>query len=847
VTKTHVLAVGLGVLAVVALSSCASYRYTRQADDAIRAENWDAAVYYYLEALARDPGNVHFKMGLERSRLKAAEDHFKRGMVFKNAGDLERAQSELELAVELDPTHQYAEVELAKVRNDLAVLSQKNGAAKLAEMKREASEMKVKPPALNPASNEPLSLSFPTERSVKDIYKAIGQAFGINILFDPKLRDSKLSIELKDVTARQALEAVMEAAGDFYKVLDPKTVIVVEDTPQNRRDYEDLVVKTFFLSNADVKDINNMLRALIDARRIAVNEQLNAIVIRDTADKVAIAERLINANDKAKAEVLVDVELLQVNTTKLRDLGMTLVGPGSTNYSYGFSVDPSKLNPSGTSSSTTTVPLSSLNNITRSMWLTTLPSLSINLIKSAGEAETLAQPQLRITEHEKASLLIGDKVPIPTTTFNTSSTVGGNIVPITAFQYQDVGIKLEIEPRVHHNNEVTLKLKVEVSELGAQITVATGQTQPEISTRTIDSVIRLKDGETSLLAGLLKVSKQTSHSGIPWLSDLPIVGALFGDNSKNLQQTDLVLTLTPHIIRYPDITEEDLAPLWVGTENHVSIFGNSPRVRSAVSVGPFGGGEGGERGAESRGEEGVPNEGDQGIPGVGESNPRAGQGKAPGLGQPWRPIRRGVTPGSTSPGDASQSDVSALPTGDQATSTTAEQTANATAAQTASATAASTAASEPTESAPGTAPIPAEAELTRVTFYPARVPVIMGREGNLAVVLDPGAGGATGPLNFAYDPAKLEVLQAEGGNLPSQGHNVHVSVTQTPALGWITVNWNGEADGSGTLLNLTVRPHTTGELPIVFAGPSSAAIATPATVVALPTAAAGGGGEARQQ
>ena len=169
-----------------------------------------------------------------------------------------------------------------------------------------------------------MSLSFPNPTNVRDIYKAIGQAFGINILFDHKLRDSKMSIELKNVTARQALESVMQAAGHFYKVLDEKTVIVVEDTPQNRRDYEDLVVKTFFLSNADVKDINNMLRALIDARRIAINEQLNSVVIRDTADKVAIAERLINANDKAKAEVLVDVELIQVDSNKLRDIGMSL-------------------------------------------------------------------------------------------------------------------------------------------------------------------------------------------------------------------------------------------------------------------------------------------------------------------------------------------------------------------------------------------------------------------------------------------------------------------------------------------------------------------------------------------
>ena len=259
--------------------------------------------------------------------------------------------------MQLDPANQYAEVELEKVRKDLAVLLQEGGAAKLAEMKKAAAEMKVKPPALNPASDEPMSLSFPNPTNVRDIYKAVGQAFGINILFDPKLRDAKMSIELKNVTARQALESVMQAAGNFYKVLDEKTVIVVEDTPQNRRDYEDLVVKTFFLSNADVKDVNNMLRALIDARRIATNEQLNSVVIRDTADKVAIAERLINANDKAKAEVLVDVELIQVDSTKLRDIGMSL-----STYSYTLGVDAKQL---GASTSTGAVPINRASRTSR--------------------------------------------------------------------------------------------------------------------------------------------------------------------------------------------------------------------------------------------------------------------------------------------------------------------------------------------------------------------------------------------------------------------------------------------------------------------------------------------------
>jgi general secretion pathway protein D len=781
--------VGLLLGVVGLLSSCGTYRYTRRATEAMRLENWDAAVYYYLEALAQDPDNIKYKMELQRVRLKAAEEHFRRGMHFKDAGQLQRAKTELQLAVQLDPTHQYAETELQKVQHDLSILAQEGGAAKLEEMKKEAAEMKVKPPILNPASDEPMTLSFPNQTNVKDIYRAIAQAFGINILFDPKLRDTKLSIELKNVTAREALESVMQASGDFYKVLDDKTVIVVEDTPQNRRDYEDLVVKTFFLSNADVKDINNMLRALIDARRVATNEQLNSVVIRDTADKVAIAEKLIDANDKAKAEVLVDVELIQMDSTKLRDIGMEL-----SNYSPVFTLDPTLL---GGNPSSGAVPLPNVGDITRSMWSVVLPNVTINLIKSANEAETLAQPQLRITEGQKGSLVIGNEQPIPTTTFNTSTTIGTSVVPITAFQYKDVGIKIEIEPRVHHNNEVTLKLKIEASEFTGNQTL-NGQTMPTFGTRNIDTVIRLKDGETSLLAGLIKYNKTSTTSGFPFLSDIPIIGALFRDNYKNLTKTDLVLTLTPHIIRYPDITEADLAPLWVGTENRISVFGNSPRVRSAVGASPLG--------------EATPGAGFRSV--TPATRPRMGI-----------PVHRPGVPTESQPPE---------PQGQDLTPPVPEGSAS---AQGVEPTAASgqSAAVAGLASTPTTPQAAAGQDVAVLTFYPARLPLMVGQEGEFAVVLDPGVLGVDGPLNLAYDPKKLEVTKVEGGELPGTNGHMRAEVSHDPALGWITIGWKGQVVGSGTLVRMTVKPRVAGELPVIFAGPIDSVNSPGATVVAVST------------
>jgi general secretion pathway protein D len=772
-------------------AGCASNRATQRAHEAARLENWDAAVYYYLEALAKDPTNVRNRVELQRARLRAAEQHFRLGMAFREAGELQRARSELELTTQLDPTHQYAEVELAKVRSELAVLAQEGGAAKLEAMKRAASEMKVKPPLLNPTSSEPISLSFPNPTNVKDVYKAIGAAFGFNVLFDPKLKDSKVALELKDVTAKRALETVMQAAGHFYKVLDEKSIIVVEDTPQNRRDYEDLVVKTFFLSNADVKDVNNMLRSLIDARRIAVNEQLNSIVIRDTADKVAIAERLINANDKSKAEVLVDVELLQLDSSKLRDIGMSLSA-----YSFPITMDPTSITGGADK---TRIPLDRLGDITRSMWGLTVPSVTISLVKSSGEAETLAQPQLRITEGEKANLVIGDKVPIPTTTFNTSNTIGSNVVPITAFNYQDVGIKIEVEPRVHHNNEVTLKLQVEVSELGENVEVSAGQKQPKIGTRTINSVIRLKDGETSLLAGLLKYSKRSSTSGVPWLSEIPVLGGLFRSNNTDFKKTDLILTLTPHIVRYPDIREEDLAPIWVGTESRITIFGNAPRVQSAGGGGgPFGE-EAPGIGEPPRPEESVEPSGGGAIHFGDEGGEEGGRRTRPAIKIPEGGAIPGRRPGTGKPEGVA-----------------------------------------PSQPEGGTATLPGSDGLATVSFYPARLPVVVGGLGELTVTLEPGLAGAVAPVHLAYDPARLEVVRIEEGDVAVETGSTHVEAVHTPPLGWITVSWSGRATGAGTLLRLTVRPLAAGEVPVIFAGPIGATVGGSATVVALPVASGQG-------
>lgn len=583
-----------GILLILSLSGCTSYRAFEKAREYEMLKDWDNAVVQHSKALQVDPDNMRYKISLHRAKLEASRVHFDKGKEFAAAAfeeqkrgnwlaasrHYELAALEYELTVKLDPTNQFAAVELVKAVEGLRNANAKvSGRLSIDEIKRRAIT-KAQPPQLDPASDEPISLSFPRETPVKDIYRALGNSFGINIMFDQQVKDDRISIELRDVTAQQALERVMQAANHFYKVLDEKTIIIVPDNPQARRDYEDLVIQTFYLSNGDAEQVTNVVRTMIEARHVFPLKALNAITVRDTADKVRIAKEIIEANDKARAEVVVDVELLQLDVTKVREVGVQLL-TGSSPYSPLLSAIDNE------GSALTSVTIDQLRALTSENWTMTIPSVAYGFLKTHSGAQLLAKPQLRISEGEKATLHIGQKIPLPVSTF-TSAAVGGagTFAPVTSFTYTDVGIKISIEPRVHHNREVTLKLLVEVSNL-AGFAPATSPPQPIIDTRTIESTIRLKDGETNFLAGLIRKDDSTALNSIPFVGDLPILGRLFSRDRKDFQSTDLVLTMSPHIIRIPDITEDDLAPMWVGTSNNLTFRGVSPRIESQTRIDPF--------------------------------------------------------------------------------------------------------------------------------------------------------------------------------------------------------------------------------------------------------------------
>lgn len=565
-TKPRQLGLALALMLLTVFASCSGYQSFREAQYAELAGDWDAAVLRYMELVAADPSDLRFRAGLLRAKRQAAHAHFEQGKRLQEAGRNRDAMLEMQRAVQLDSTNQYAVTELEKIR--IEIENADRPTRTLSEIKDETRGAEPMPPTLNPRSDETISFDLPNANFM-EAYRAIGQAFGINIVFDPQLRDGPLGpFELRDVTALEGLEFLMQSVGHSYRVLDEQTIMVFQNTPQKRQQYEDRIIQTFFLSNSDVKDVMTILRSLLATRFIAANERLNAIVMLDSVEKVKVAERIIEQSDKAKAEVVIDVELLQINTSKLQDLGLSLDA-----YNLGINLD--------IGGEDVPLRMSDVQSLNQNNWVLSVPSFLLDFVKSSTDAQILAKPQVRITEGEESSFSIGDRVPIPVTSFNTANTAGSNVVPITSYQYQNVGIEVTITPRVHHNEEVSLELDIEVSDLSGSIGA-----QPIIGSRNISTSIRLKDGETNFLAGLIRTNESNEQAGIPGLSEIPVLGRLFSNKKTDNRRTDIMLTLTPHIIRRADIREEDLAPIWVGTEQNVVFRGSSPRVESGVD-GPF--------------------------------------------------------------------------------------------------------------------------------------------------------------------------------------------------------------------------------------------------------------------
>jgi len=544
----------------VVTGGCATSAALRHGADAERKQDYDSAVVEYTKAVRQKPDDLTARKSLDRAKIRASQDHFTKARRLSASGKLDLALAEYELAAELNPTNGDLDEELRATRNKVRakVAVAREGKTELQTLIERTRDLP--PPGLDlPVGVKmPASLSF-RDASSRDVFTAIGRLANISLIFDTAFRDAPISVDLRNATLENALNTVAGATRTFFRVNGPQTVIVIPDTPAKRREYEEEVVKTFYLSNADLKETMDTLRLVLDARRISPTTANNALTIKDTPERIAAAGRMLNAIDKARPEVVINVELLEVARSRLNEYGLQIASPGSTGVSGSVGI---------ASDTAGVVSLQTLQNLTSAdVLFTGLPSLYYRLIKTDANTRTLANPQLRTSEGIAALAKFGERVPVPVTTFAPIATGGTPQQPITSFNYENIGVNITITPRTHHDDDVSLALAISVTNISG-----TGfGGLPTFGNREINTVIRLRDGETNMLAGLIRDEERNSIEGVPGLSDIPVVGRLFAHNTKKTDQTDIILTLTPHIIRVLDLSEADLRPFRVGRDSLAPI------------------------------------------------------------------------------------------------------------------------------------------------------------------------------------------------------------------------------------------------------------------------------------
>ncbi|MCU1382627.1 MAG: pulD [Acidobacteria bacterium] len=542
---------------------CAASGALRRATDAEHRQDYDFAVVEYAKALRLRPDDSNTRAALERSKLRASQDHFNRGRRFAATGKFDQALVEYQVAAELNPSNGDLDKELLATRNKLRakIAVAREGKTELQTLMDRTRDLPPPGMDLPVGVKMPASLTF-RDASSRDVFTAISRLANISLIFDASFRDTAVTVDLRNTTLDDALATVAGATRTFFRVTAPKTIVVIPDTPAKRREYEEEIVKTFYLSNADLKETMDLLRMVLDARRISPTTATNALTIKDTPERIAAASRVIAAIDKARPEVIIDVELIEVDRTRLQEYGLQLASTGTSSVSPGL--DGSVSVAGGAAG----ISLQALRNLSQSdLLLASLPSLYYRLLKTDANSRTLANPQLRTTDGVAAQARFGEQVPVPVTTFAPLAAGGTNQQPITSFNYQNIGVNIDITPRTHHDDDVSLTLKIAVTNISG-----TGfGGLPTFGNREINTIIRLRDGETNMLAGLIRDDERRSMDGIPGLSDLPLVGRLFAHNTKSANQTDIILTLTPHIIRVLDLTEADLRPFRVGRDSLAPI------------------------------------------------------------------------------------------------------------------------------------------------------------------------------------------------------------------------------------------------------------------------------------
>ncbi len=563
------------MLAALLGGGCAAKWAHRQGNDAAEQGDWDLAVARYTKAVEKDPKNIGYKISLENARIQASRFHYDEAKMHVAAKDLYKAAEELEIASNYDPSNRSAADDLLLVREQIRKQElERRERDQYDEIKARAEAVRVPLPVLSPRSPVPITLKF-QDASLEKIFDSLGRIAGVNILFDEGFRDKKSSVNLTGVTFEEALEQLTFVNRLFYTVLDQNTLIVVPESRQKRVAYDQLALRTFYLQNAELNDTVNLIKTLAKMTTVVGNPSLRAITAVGTLDQLAMAERIIKLNDKARGEVIVEVQIMEVNKNNLRRWGIDL-----SNYEMGMTLAPTGQEGELGEGGFTNVRAQFLSSLSRADWVVTLPStVFFRFLQTDSTVRLLSAPRLRAAEGKKAELKVGTEVPIPVTTFAAATSGISTFAPATSFQYRNVGVNLTITPEISASGDITLEVVAEFSLLGDDRAVSGGEnplTVPTFLTRNVTNVIRLRDGETGLIGGLVESTVARTVSGALGVANIPIIGSLFGNNQKRDEEKEVLISLTPRIVRAPKVTEEDLVPLAVGTQAVPKVEGATP-------------------------------------------------------------------------------------------------------------------------------------------------------------------------------------------------------------------------------------------------------------------------------
>jgi general secretion pathway protein D len=740
-------------------------------------QDYDAAFDFYQKANEKNPTDITYRAALFRVRTTAAGVHVTNGRKLAQAGNDAGALAEFLHASVLDPSNEAAQQEIHKLQ---AKANPSAPPLEAAIPQAEGEQLEIQnmgaPIALKPVSNEPLTLHMTEDAKV--VYEAVGKAAGINVLFDPDYNSKRIQVDLNNVSLMDALRIVGTMSSTFWRPVTANTIFVAQNTRIKRTELDSQAVQTFYLSNAwqqnDLNDVQTALRNVITNAKVFGVAGQNAIVVRATPDELLLAQKIIGDLDKARAEVVVDIAVMEVNKNWERNLGISW--PGSISVAIQptcVSSGGTNCTTSGTSGSTTTptaTTLFDLAHLKGSNFAVTMGAATLNLLLSNSNTRVLQSPRIRATDDQKASMKIGSRIPIATGSYQTgASTAVVSSLVNTQFQYQDVGVQIEMTPTVHFDHEVTLKIKIEVTSQSGSVTIS-GVTEPIISQRVVDQVIRLREGEASLLGGIQSNQESLNTTAIPGLGAIPILKYVFGNRDHTVADDDIVFAIVPHVVRAQDLNQANLRPVDTGSGQSIDLrlpdgttanplSNTPPAVRPAVLQGP------GTTVPGASATEAAPvlmSQMNAAAQNASTPPPAAAPTVTPPVAAPPSPAVSPQTPGANAPAGA--------------------------------------------QAAPGG---------TSFTFNAPSAPLAAGSNFQVPVVLNSANDIASVPVQIQYDPAKLSLVNVAAGDLLNRDGQAVALIHRDDGPGNLTVVASrppGAAgvSGSGSVCVLTFQAKAAG-------------------------------------